>query len=56
MRLQGEKYHKLKDKLNPIAYSVTLNGNICVYYEGNHYHYLNDQEKEMFDPTGLVKR
>lgn len=55
-RIQGKKYLRLRDKLVSIAYSVTTNGNICLYYDGNYYHYLNDQETEMFDPAGLIKR
>lgn len=47
-RLQGREYHKRKAFLNPINYSQTRNGNICIYYEGGYYHYLNDEEKKDF--------
>lgn len=52
-RLQGVEYHKKKDKLIPISYSTTKAGNICVYYKGGFKHYLNDQEKSVFQPKGL---
>lgn len=52
-RLQGAQYHKRKRWLNPIGYSKTLAGNICVYYTKNVYHYLNNEEKETFNPEGL---
>lgn len=55
-RLQGAEYHNKKDKLIPIAYSITRAGNICVYYKGGYKHYLNDQEKTVFQPNGLEKR
>lgn len=55
-RLQGEAYHSVKDKLIPIEYSVTTNGNICVYYKKGLKHYLNDEEKLNFKPDGLKER
>lgn len=55
-RLQRAEYHNKKDKLIPIAYSTTRAGNICVYYKGGYKHYLNDQEKAVFQPNGLEKR
>ena len=55
-RLQGAEFHARKNKLTPIAYSVTLAGNICVYYKGGFKHYLNDHEKEEFNPEELEER
>lgn len=55
-RLQGKKYHSMKHRLTPIGYSETKAGNICLYYEGGFYHYLNDGEKAEFNPEGLEKR
>lgn len=55
-RLQGAKYHSMKDKLIPIAYSKTKAGNICMYYKGGFSHYLNDEEKLVFKPNGLKER
>lgn len=55
-RLQGSEYHAQKHKLFPIAYSKTKKGNICLYYKGGFKHYLNDQEKEGFQPEGLKER
>lgn len=55
-RLQGAEYHAQKKRLIPIEYSVTRAGNICVYYKGGSYHYLNDDEKAVFQPEGLKRR
>lgn len=55
-RLQGAAYHAKKDQLTPVAYSKTKNGNICVYYNGGFWHYLNDNEKAAFQPAGLKER
>jgi hypothetical protein len=55
-RLQGAKYHTMKDSLIPIAYSTTNAGNICLYYKGGYKHYLNDQEKLTFQPDGLEEK
>lgn len=52
-RLQGAKYHKRKKWLTPIGFSKTRAGNICVYYKDETYHYLNNEEKENFNPDGL---
>lgn len=53
-RLQGKEYHKLKHTLRAYAYSVTDRGNICVYYHGKFYHYLNEEEKASFNSDGLL--
>lgn len=55
-RLQGVEYHNIKHKLIPVAYSKTSKGNICVYYKGEYKHYLNDQEKLIFNPEGLIEK
>lgn len=52
-RLQGEEYYRLKDSLVVTGYSVTSRGNICLYYRGFYKHFLDDQEKENFNPEGL---
>lgn len=55
-RLQGKEYHALKKGLIPVAYSMTRAGNICIYFKGGFWHYLNDEEKKDFKPDGLKKR
>lgn len=54
-RLQGAIYHKRKKWLKPIGFSITKVGNVCVYYKGDSYHYLNNAEKESFNTKGLKK-
>lgn len=54
-RLQGAKWQRMKDKLTPVGYAETRNGNICVYYDGDYTHYLSDVEKEDFDKNSLPK-
>lgn len=52
-RLQGEEYHRMKDTLVVTGYSITSRGNICLYYKGFYKHFLDDREKENFNPEGL---
>lgn len=54
-RLQGKEFARMKFHLKAYAYSITLNGNICLYYFGRYKHYLNDEEKQKFNPDGLKK-
>lgn len=52
-RLQREAFHRVKDFLEPIGYSRSRNGNICMYYKGGYSHWLNDSEKETVSLEGL---